>query len=110
MTHVKPILYVDQLAEIKQTYDTIDHINLYLASMDDFAECNRAYKSVFALEPPSRVCAAVQLPDTCRVMLDVFGCPKSSKHRRESLHVQSISTWAPANIGPYSQAVRVSEL
>ena len=24
------------------------------------------------------------------------------------MHVQSVSGWAPANIGPYSQAVRVS--
>ncbi|KAG7260076.1 hypothetical protein CRUP_005707 [Coryphaenoides rupestris] len=26
--------------------------------------------------------------------------------RREALHVQSLSHWAPANIGPYSQALR----
>ena len=26
---------------------------------------------------------------------------------RKTLHVQSISHWAPANIGPYSQAVKV---
>lgn len=26
------------------------------------------------------------------------------------MHVQGISHWAPANIGPYSQAVRVGEL
>ena len=25
-----------------------------------------------------------------------------------TMHVQSLSHWAPANIGPYSQAVRVS--
>ena len=29
-------------------------------------------------------------------------------HQREALHVQSLSHWAPANIGPYSQAFRVS--
>lgn len=26
------------------------------------------------------------------------------------MHVQGISHWAPANIGPYSQAVRIGEL
>lgn len=26
------------------------------------------------------------------------------------MHVQSVSHWAPANIGPYSQAVRVGDL
>ena len=30
-----------------------------------------------------------------------------SKYERQVLHVQSISFWAPANIGPYSQAVKV---
>lgn len=29
-------------------------------------------------------------------------------NQREALHVQSLSHWAPANIGPYSQALRVS--
>ena len=28
---------------------------------------------------------------------------------RSTMHVQSISHWAPANIGPYSQAVKVME-
>ena len=28
---------------------------------------------------------------------------------RSAMHVQSISHWAPANIGPYSQAVKVME-
>jgi hypothetical protein len=27
--------------------------------------------------------------------------------RKRSMHVQSISHWAPANIGPYSQCVQV---
>lgn len=26
------------------------------------------------------------------------------------MHVQSVSHWAPANIGPYSQAVRVGDI
>ena len=32
---------------------------------------------------------------------------RSDRVKREALHVQSISYWAPANIGPYSQAVKV---
>ena len=32
---------------------------------------------------------------------------EESFHQREALHVQSLSHWAPANIGPYSQALRV---
>ena len=34
--------------------------------------------------------------------------PTGQEERVEAMHVQSISCWAPANIGPYSQAVRVS--
>ncbi len=29
-------------------------------------------------------------------------------HRHSSMHMQSIAEWAPANIGPYSQAYTVS--
>lgn len=29
---------------------------------------------------------------------------------RSSMHVQSVSEWAPANIGPYSQAYTVSNV
>lgn len=29
-------------------------------------------------------------------------------NRVHTMHVQGVSHWAPANIGPYSQAVRVS--
>ncbi len=38
-------------------------------------------------------------------------CPRAIagrlQPRREAMHVQSVSHWAPANIGPYSQAVQV---
>jgi len=35
-------------------------------------------------------------------------CPQSTDTSvREAMHVQSISHWAPANIGPYSQATKV---
>lgn len=38
-------------------------------------------------------------------------CPVPQREkigRRSALHVQSLSYWAPANIGPYSQAITVS--
>lgn len=33
-----------------------------------------------------------------------------SDSRRHTMHVQTVSHWAPANIGPYSQAVRVGDV
>ena len=34
---------------------------------------------------------------------------RTRREKRSSLHVQSHSEWAPANIGPYSQAYTVRE-
>lgn len=61
-----------------------------------------------------RVCVQVPLPAGQLLQMDCLlhdwteplaeGC----FNQREALHVQSLSHWAPANIGPYSQALRVS--
>lgn len=61
-----------------------------------------------------RVCAQALLPTGQLLHMDCLlhawnepldgGCFRE----REALHVQSMSHWAPANIGPYSQALRVS--
>lgn len=82
--------------------------------MSDFTAANEVYKSYFATSPPSRATVSVPLPTGQRVKLEVIGFddrPSSSHDRlvggRRALHVQSLSYWAPANIGPYSQAVIV---
>lgn len=41
--------------------------------------------------------------------MDVLAYKEESTQTRSALHVRSLSYWAPANIGPYSQAVRVGE-
>jgi len=65
---------------------------------------------MFGTSPPSRACVAVDLPPGIRVRLDCLAYTEDPSKRsdRQALHVQSISYWAPANIGPYSQAVCVS--
>lgn len=35
-------------------------------------------------------------------------CKEGEREGLVTMHVQSLSHWAPANIGPYSQAVKVS--
>lgn len=60
-----------------------------------------------------RVCVQAPLPAGQLMLMDCLlhewteapqeGC----FHQKEALHVQSLSHWAPANIGPYSQALRV---
>ena len=83
-----------------------------LRRMDDFAAVNALYAPHFSHFPlpPSRVCVAVSgLPARRNLMLHANFCPPPTvaqqQQRRRGLYVQSRSHWAPANIGPYSQAV-----
>ncbi|KAF9818346.1 hypothetical protein IEO21_02861 [Rhodonia placenta] len=73
------------------------NINIFLSSMDLFAQANAVYATFFGTSPPARACVAVDLPSP------------TSPADRQALHVQGLSYWAPANIGPYSQAIVVNE-
>lgn len=81
--------------------------------MTYFPVANAAYVEHFGTSPPSRATVAVPLPDGERVRVEVVGFDDVVGHTaykvgdRSALHVQSASYWAPANIGPYSQAVTV---
>ncbi|KAK7060526.1 hypothetical protein VNI00_001292 [Paramarasmius palmivorus] len=90
------------------------NINLFLSSMDFFPRVNAVYSSVFGTSPPARACVAVDLPKDVRVRLDCVAFSEDTqnsgrKEERQALHVQSQSYWAPANIGPYSQAITASD-
>lgn len=88
---------------------------IILRSMADFPAINAIYGSLFAdPNPPSRVTIAcgdlipqsstnIVIYLTLNTMATVSSC--SSNSNRQGLHVQSRSYWAPANIGPYSQAI-----
>lgn len=78
-------------------------VYLTLASMADFAAVNAAYARAFGAGPPARVCVQAQMLPPHRLHLDCLALPADADRRY--MHVQSISHWAPANIGPYSQAV-----
>ncbi|KAM3918590.1 diphthine--ammonia ligase [Leptodactylus fuscus] len=88
-------------------------VHLYVRSMDDFASINSEYAALFPSASPARVCVQCCLPQDTLLKMDVLfwrrpviggdDCPPE----KIAMHVQSISHWAPANIGPYSQAVRV---
>uniref|UniRef100_H2UH67 Diphthine--ammonia ligase n=1 Tax=Takifugu rubripes TaxID=31033 RepID=H2UH67_TAKRU len=97
-----------------QAFDII-LVHLYVKSMGDFVPLNAVYKKHFGVNPPARVCVQAPLPAGQLLQMDCLlqawteppeeGC----FHERGALHVQSMSHWAPANIGPYSQAVRVDQ-
>lgn len=90
----------------------IQHINLYLARMSDFPTINAEYIRYFGSEPPSRACVGVHLDaqagQVCRLEAIGWDDQGEERSRRTGLHVQGMSYWAPANIGPYSQGVVVS--
>nr|KIR83025.1 cytoplasmic protein [Cryptococcus tetragattii IND107] len=95
------------------------HITLLLSSMSLFLPANEKYKTYFGTSPPSRATVAVPL-SSGRVRVEVIGFDDTSPSsegaggrrgpvgNRSALHVQGQSYWAPANIGPYSQAVLVA--
>ncbi|TLS23814.1 hypothetical protein PpBr36_08667 [Pyricularia pennisetigena] len=86
---------------------------IVLRRMADFPAVNAAYGSLFvAPNPPSRVTISSGdlLPPGCDIyislsVLDVPNPAIMDTSVRDGLHVQSRSYWAPANIGPYSQAI-----
>ena len=89
---------------------------MFLKDLSSYADINEVYVSKLAkVNPPVRVCT--EIPINFHVVLDALAYKKIEEdersdkkaHKRHTMHVQSISHWAPANIGPYSQAVRVSK-
>ncbi|QRV87372.1 diphthamide biosynthesis protein [Ceratobasidium sp. AG-Ba] len=87
----------------------ITNTMLLLSSMDLFPQVNKAYGQYFGTSPPSRACVAVDLPPPTRVRVACVAFSDDAANQRTGLHVQGISYWAPANIGPYSQAIVVQD-
>ncbi|KAJ7765005.1 hypothetical protein DFH07DRAFT_1015601 [Mycena maculata] len=97
----------EELARYSLEVPDCTNINVFLSSMDFFAAVNVVYSTFFGTSPPARACVAVDLPPPCRVRLDCIAHSRTSE--RHALHVQSLSYWAPANIGPYSQAIMMDD-
>jgi diphthine-ammonia ligase len=100
----------DELSKVGLDYSDIAYTSIILRDMADFAAVNAAYGKCFQHpSPPARItlsCAGV-LPQESLVTISATSVvPKDGKPRK-GLHVQSRSYWAPANIGPYSQAITV---
>jgi diphthine-ammonia ligase len=79
-----------------------------LRRMADFPTVNNIYSTLFdAPNPPSRV--TISCGDAAAANITVYLTVHTALQpsQRQGLHVQSRSYWAPANIGPYSQAISV---
>ncbi|XP_064368487.1 diphthine--ammonia ligase isoform X8 [Dromaius novaehollandiae] len=87
-------------------------VHLYMKSMKDFTVINSTYVTEFDLCPPARVCVETLLPDGVLFCIDClahkYDIATDDMVHDEKLvmQVQSISHWAPANIGPYSQSIK----
>lgn len=93
-------------------------VALWLRDLSQFAAVNEVFSSRLdgSWEPPVRACLEVALPEQWPVLLEATAhrapvhlpdTSEESEWSKQVLHVQSLSHWAPASIGPYSQAVRV---
>ncbi|THX11505.1 adenine nucleotide alpha hydrolases-like protein [Aureobasidium pullulans] len=87
---------------------SIAFTTILLRDMSTFGSVNRAYGSHFTTpNPPARVTIACgsSLPTDTHVSLSAIILNDEVASQKQGLHVQSRSYWAPANIGPYSQAI-----
>ncbi|OKL56545.1 hypothetical protein UA08_08285 [Talaromyces atroroseus] len=103
------VLLSNETAPRRKTTSDIVFATVLLRSMQDFGPMNAIYVSLFTKpNPPARVTVACGdcLPDGVQVMISVV-VDLGERSCRQGLHVQSRSYWAPANIGPYSQAITV---
>ncbi|XP_066245228.1 uncharacterized protein [Euwallacea similis] len=108
----------EAISKLKSVLEANNHsikdicsVTLYINDMSEFVHLNKAYIDDFPhVNPPSRAC--VEVPINSPVIIEALSWKNSSeesKFERHTMHVQSISHWAPCNIGPYSQAVHVRD-
>lgn len=106
--HIKDMLMsISPNIETHLTSSSIVSTTLLLRDIAEFAGINTAYASLFRPgepNPPARVTFACNLPRGIDVSLSLV-LSLGARQSRRGLHVQSRSYWAPANIGPYSQAI-----
>jgi diphthine-ammonia ligase len=92
----------------KVSPSSIAFTTILLRDMSEFGAVNLAYGSQLTTpNPPARVTIACgsALPANTHVSLSAMILHDSLAAQKQGLHVQSRSYWAPANIGPYSQAI-----
>ncbi|PKC70255.1 hypothetical protein RhiirA1_501897 [Rhizophagus irregularis] len=97
-----------RLHELDLSWSDVVNMNVFIKDMDEFGRMNAIYKKFFNINPPTRACVGSNLPFPIKIQIDLMAIKHVSKDEsskpRKTMHVQSMSYWAPANIGPYSQA------
>jgi diphthine-ammonia ligase len=82
----------------------VDFVFVHVRDMADFSAVNVEFARTFRTRPPARALAAtLNRPESSE--MSVFVCARRCAGTQSHvLRVQSVSKWAPACIGPYSQA------
>eukprot|EP00892_Ulva_mutabilis_P002713 jgi/Ulvmu1/12442/UM009_0094.1 len=97
------------LQSVGGSWHSVLYVHLFLRHMPHFAAANSAYRAAVPQNSaPARACVAAPLPPGVLCAIDAIRVPPAGvagDSCRKVLHVQSHSDWAPASIGPYSQAV-----
>lgn len=89
----------------------ISSVIVVLQNMSDFPKFNEEYGKLFPnANPPSRITVSCgdSVPEGHNVVVYLTVPVAKAQVARNGLHVQSRSYWAPANIGPYSQAIETA--
>lgn len=99
----------DCLSKQGESLNRIVFLQLHLSRVDGAAyiDGNNVYKKIFerlqCVAPPSRACVALPSGNYGTVIEALVR--RGDRVNVQSLHVQSLSEWAPPCIGPYSQFV-----
>ncbi|KAF9585953.1 hypothetical protein BGW38_010811 [Lunasporangiospora selenospora] len=95
-----------KLEKLELSWSEVVFMQVFVSNMSDFGVVNGAYKRFFGINPPPRACVGANLAKPCRIQVNCIAIHKEAivPKPRQTLHVQGMSYWAPANIGPYSQA------
>ncbi|KAF9353751.1 hypothetical protein BGX34_011395 [Mortierella sp. NVP85] len=108
MTHHSDVVCAigAKLGQNRLSWAEVVFMQVFVADMKDFGVVNGAYKEFFGINPPPRACVGAHLPGKARIQVNCLAIRKevTNPKPRRTLHIQGISYWAPANIGPYSQA------
>ena len=103
---------ISRLQQHSHSLGEVAYTSIIVRDMADFASINAIYGTYFtAPNPPARatIASASVLPEGKHLMVSFTSVKNRVDQSRTGLHVQSRSYWAPANIGPYSQAVRIAD-
>ncbi|KNC47982.1 ATP-binding domain-containing protein 4 [Thecamonas trahens ATCC 50062] len=91
----------DGLASVGASWSDVAFTSIFTQDLSQFGAINAAYGPYFGVNPPARATLQLPLAGDARLKIEMWAAVNSCTPA--TLHVQSISHWAPANIGPYSQ-------